>query len=895
MAPEKQRMRLLIIEDNPVETQRISQMLTAAAGREFVVDAVAVLAEGLGILDRENFDAVLLDANLSNGSGTDTLREILVRHPDVPVIVISDAEDEGTAARVIREGARDYLIRGRIDGVTVAEAARRAIGGRPDRDRNETIQQEIDRRIEEQMARLGHMTEELTERNEFNFALFEHNPIETIVVDLEGKIVNFNRAKRLTEGRVPKVGELMYHDFAPGHENDMRRELMDAIGGGTVKHFPAQKYDDRYLAITISPFSRGAIITSQDITAQRVAQEALRESEEKYRLVVENAVDGVAIVRDGLISYLNPAACSIMGYPKGELIGRGFLDFVIPEEREEAAREYERKLSGDQLTYPTTFRFVGKDGSLRWAEVSAVAAFWEGKQVLLSFIQDVTDRKKTEEVLRQFEEKWRNFIETSRDIIFLTTLEGKIVDINPAGLELSGYTREEFIGKSIAESYANPRDWEPFIGSIVEKGFVKDFALDLIRKDGSVAHCLVTASQRKDKGGNVIGFHGIIKDVTEKKNLEQQLIQAQKMEAIVALAGGIAHTFNNILVGIMGYSEYLLSKKDVGDPDYKALKTINDGTIKASTLVGQLLDAARVGQYRPGRVNLNDIVTGTLPLVESTFEKAIEVTTSLGGDLLIIEGDAGQLEQSVLNLCINARDAMPSGGRLVIETTNRRVDRDFADTHLGLREGDHVVLSVSDTGVGMTPDVKERIFEPFFTTKEQAGGTGMGLSTVYGIMKTHGGKITVYSEPGKGTTFRLYFPALTDQSADTADQNGGRGGYILIIDDDPGIREVWGRFLFSHGFMVLVAENGQTGIELFRARRDEIDLVIVDLVMPGMGGKEAIPRLREIKPDIKVLGCSGYSANGQARDMVSLSPDGFIQKPPELSELLKTVKKIMDK
>jgi len=685
----------------------------------------------------------------------------------------------------------------------------------------------------------------------------------------------------------------MYRDFAGGHENNMWQELMNAIDSGTVKHFPAQKYDDRYLAITISPFSRGAIITSQDITAQRVAQEALKESEEKYRLVVENAIDGVAIVRDNQFSYLHPAACLILGHPKSELIGTDFLDVIHPEDREEAKREYLRKMSGDEVTFPSELRFVGEDGSIRWAEVTGVTVSSDGKGALLSFIRDITDRKRTEEVLRQFEEKWRNFIETSRDVIFLTTLEGKVVDINPAGLELSGYSREEFVGKNITENYADSAKREPFITSIIEKGFVNDLEIELLRKNGSIAHCLMTATQRKDKAGNAIGFQGIIKDITEKKTLEQQLIQAQKKEAVISLAGGIAHNFNNILVGIMGYSEYLLSKKGASDPDYKALKIINEGTVKASTLVRQLLDAARVGQYHPGRVNLNDIITGTLPLIKGTFQKAIEITTDLERDLKIIEGDTSQLEQSVLNLCINARDAMPSGGTLLIETVNRRLDKGFVDTHLGLREGDYVVLSISDTGVGMAPDTKQRIFEPFFTTKERTGGRGMGLSTVYGIVKNHAGKITVYSEPGKGTTFRLYFPVVTGQTADTPAREPEPGGKILIIDDDPGVRDLWSGFLSEYGFAALTAEDGSMGIELLKLQRDSIDLVIVDLVMPGMGGTETIPKLKEIKPGIRVLGCSGYSANGQAWDMVSLSLDGFMQKPVQLSELLETVKTIL--
>jgi two-component system cell cycle sensor histidine kinase/response regulator CckA len=1018
MARGKKRTLLLLIEDNPIDTQQIGEMLAVAAKRTIVMKPVACLAEGLRHLAREDFDAVLLDMNPADGSGTDTLQTVVTHHPKIPVIVILAADDEAATTRALEEGAQDYLIKGQLNGSLIIRAIRYAIEINRGRQQILEIEDQIDNRVRERTAQFGLINKELTERNEFNVALFEHNPIETIVVDLEGRIVNFNLAKRLSKGGIPKIGDLMYHDYAGRHHNDMRMELMDTIGSGAVRYFPEQKYGDRYLAITISPFSQGAIITSQDITAQRAAQETIRESEEKYRLVVENSINGVAIIQDGRLRYLNRTACAIIGYPEDELLGRQFGQFIAPDDRNELLREYERRLSGDERTYPTTFRLIGKDKSIRWAETAAVTVTWGGQPALLAFIRDITDqrraetllrdseeqyrdlveniediiyiiddvgtilfangaserftgykkdellkksfrelilpesygrageifkrqiagedvgtfelrlmkkngqsivletrerpvwdngriveihglgrditdRKRTEEMLRQFEEKWRNFIETSRDVIFLTTLEGKVVDVNPAGLALSGYEREEFVGKDIAESYADPHGREPFIASIIEKGFVNDQEIDFLRKDGSIAHCLITATQRRDKGGNVIGFQGIIKDITEKKNLEQQLIQAQKMEAIVALAGGIAHNFNNILVGIMGYSEYLLSKKGPDDHDYKALKTIHEGTIKASTLVKQLLDAARVGQYHPARVNLNEVINGILPLIQGTFDKSIEIATHLSRGLMIVEADAGQLEQSLLNLCINARDAMPSGGKLIIETVNRRLDKNFADTHLGLQEGAYVVLSVTDTGIGMTPEVTERIFEPFFTTKEQAGGKGMGLSTVYGIMKNHGGRITVYSEIGKGTTFRLYFPAAAEPSMDTEAEHDRQGEKVLIIDDDPVVRDLWSGFLTEHGFTVIVAESGPKGIERLNARPDEIDLAIVDLVMPGMGGKETIARLRETKPDIKVLGCSGYSVSGQAQDMVSMDVDGFIQKPSQLSDLVEIVRKIL--
>ncbi len=642
----------------------------------------------------------------------------------------------------------------------------------------------------------------------------------------------------------------------------------------------------------------GALAAVLDITEQKRAEALLRESEERYRDLVENIEDIIYVVdAQGNIAFANRASERSTGYAKDELIKKNFHDLLLPESYEYAGWIFERQLAGEDVgTFELQLK--KKDGQIVVVETRE-RPVWDGDRIveIRGLGRDVTVRKKTEEMLRQFEEKWRNFIETSRDVIFLTNLDGKIIDINPAGLELSGYTREEFIGSNISDNYRDPGDRELFIATIMEKGFVKDLELDLRRKDESIAHCLVTATQRRDRGGNVIGFQGIIKDITEKKNLEQQLIQAQKMEAIVALAGGIAHNFNNILVGIMGYSEYLLSKKGRDDPDHKALKTIHEGTMRASNLVKQLLSTARVGQYHPARVNLNDVIEGILPLILGTFNKSIEIVTHLSGDLMIIEADTGQLEQSLLNLCINARDAMPSGGSLIIETANRHLDREFVEAHLGLREGTYVVLSVTDTGVGMTPEVSERIFEPFFTTKDQAGGKGMGLSTVYGIMKNHSGKITVYSEIGKGTTFRLYFPTPVEgpsEDSPTGEEKKEEDRTtILLVDDDSAVRQLWSGFLSDQGYRVIVAEDGDSAIEILEGRPDGIDLAIVDLVMPGIGGKETIRRLREIRPDVKVLASSGYSANGQARDMVQMDIDGFIQKPSQLSELIESVGKAL--
>ncbi|MBT8491203.1 MAG: response regulator, partial [Deltaproteobacteria bacterium] len=398
--------------------------------------------------------------------------------------------------------------------------------------------------------------------------------------------------------------------------------------------------------------------------------------------------------------------------------------------------------------------------------------------------------------------------------------------------------------------------------------------------------------------GEMIGVQGTIKDITEKKRLEQQLVQAQKMEALGNLAGGIAHNFNNILLGIMGYSELLMNKKDENDPDFKAVKTIFEGTTRAAEMTRQLLNVARAGEHVARKMQPEYIVKNTLPLIKNILDKRIDITTHIQKSIKPIIGDQGQLEQCLLNLCINARDAMPKGGELLIEIENRYLEEDYAQSHLEALTGEYVVLTVSDTGVGMTLDVKQRIFEPFFTTKGDRGGTGMGLATLYGIIKNHNGFINVYSEQGIGTTFKLYLPASTalveEIPVEDASETMRGTETILLIDDELHVLDMWGDLLEENGYVVLTAEDGSRGVEIYRERADKIDLVILDYIMPGMGGKAVIKRLKEIDGDVKILVASGYSENGQAKGILNGDTAGFIQKPATIKEFLRKVRTVID-
>jgi len=517
------------------------------------------------------------------------------------------------------------------------------------------------------------------------------------------------------------------------------------------------------------------------------------------------------------------------------------------------------------------------------------------------------DRLQTEEALRESQEKYRSLFMGSRDAIYISTREGNLLDFNPSALELFGYTREEMLGLKVQSLYAHSEDRAKFQDEIEKKGFVKNYEIKFRQKNGAEMECLLSSTLRKSGDGQILGYQGIIHDITERKRaeaektvLEEQLQQAQKMEAVGRLAGGIAHDFNNLLTVIKVYSQLALLELKDGVPLRGYVEEIQTAANRSADLVQQLLAFSRRQVMEMKVLDLNALLRDLHKMLPRVIGEDLELTMKLDPDLGRVKADSGQMEQVLMNLAVNARDAMPGGGKLTIETANVELDEDYARIHVTVTPGQYVMLSVSDTGVGMAPEVKERVFEPFFTTKEKGKGTGLGLSTVYGIVKQSGGNIWVYSELGGGTTFKIYLPRVDEPLEEVDKKEKGevfpRGGEtILVVEDEGQVRNVAVQILERQGYKVLEATHGMEALWVCEQHKGPIHLLMTDVVMPGMGGRELAQRLEHLYPGLKVLYMSGYTENAIVHHGVLEEGLDYLPKPFTMDVLTRIVRKVLNK
>ena len=637
----------------------------------------------------------------------------------------------------------------------------------------------------------------------------------------------------------------------------------------------------------------------------------LKAAEEKsrYNELLENIDDPVYLIdRNGKILEANEATYSDLGYSREAFFQLDLIDLIPKKDEVLFLGQLDGcKQDNDSVKMTIESYHLKSDGTSIPVEIKSRAIAYGGKEVILNVARDISERMEAEKALRESEERYRSVVDNSHDAILILDDHLRMIYVNNEFRRILGFSNDEMEGEkfeSILSEDSLPFERDKFLRGDKGEDVQSDRECTMIRKDGEERLGKISATLIEDSAGEVKTVIQIL-DITEqlrakedKKQLEVQLRHAQKMEAVGTLAGGVAHDFNNLLQAIQGYSDLLLLEKDKDTPDYRELQEIKHAAQSASELTQQLLTFSRKVESNLRPVDLNNEVGQIHKLLKRVIPMMIETELHLADTLGTINADPAQLGQILMNLGVNARDAMPDGGKLVIETANVFLDENYCKMHLGAVPGNYVLLSISDNGEGMDKSTLEHIFEPFYTTKEIGKGTGLGLAIVYGIIKSHNGYIMCYSEQGEGTTFKVYLPVIEQEAVlkDERDEMPQKGGTetILIVDDDERIRNLGHEVLSKVGYKVVVAQDGEGTLDLYREEMDEIDLIILDLMMPGMGGQKCLEKLLNIDPMVKVIIASGYSPKGPAKDAIDGGAKGFLSKPYEIPQMLKMVREILD-
>ena len=634
-----------------------------------------------------------------------------------------------------------------------------------------------------------------------------------------------------------------------------------------------------------------------DITEQQQIEEALRESEENLRAILDNSPIAIWCFDGEEYSYLSGEWYRYTGQdPTLPTTVERWIELVHPDDLEKTGQIWEKHWK-TKTPHDNDFRLRGADGKYRQIHCRAFPIFdRKGRfQYFQGFNFDVTEREEARGALLKSEEKYRLLIENATDAIFI--IQDEVLKFaNPKTEELIGYSAEE-LSKFPFVDHIHPEDrdvvLEGHLKRLKGEEIVRIYSFRIINKSREVLSVeLNTVLIEWEGRPATLNF---LRDITVQEKLEVQLQQAQKMEAIGTLSGGIAHDFNNLLMAIQGRTSIMLMKKDSSHPDIEHLKGIEDNIERAADLTKQLLGFARGGKYEVKATDLNELIKKHNRMFGRT-KKEITIRGKYEENLWIVEVDQGQIEQVLLNLYVNAWQAMPGGGDLYLETENVTLDEIEVEP-FSIEPGEFVKISVTDTGVGMDKATREKIFEPFFTTKEMGRGTGLGLASVYGIIKNHGGFIDAHSEKGHGSTFNIYLPASEKEVIEEKKPAGDtlRGTEtVLFVDDEDMIIEVAGELFDQLGYKVLTAGSGREAIETYEKNKEKIDIVLLDMIMPDMSGGETYDSLKEVDPDIKVLLSSGYSLEGRATEILDRGCNGFIQKPFKMKELSRKLREILD-
>ncbi|MBI4966287.1 MAG: PAS domain S-box protein [Desulfomonile tiedjei] len=643
------------------------------------------------------------------------------------------------------------------------------------------------------------------------------------------------------------------------------------------------------------------------------ADSALRESEQKYRSLVTNIPDIVWTTDSyGNTTFVSSNVESILGFTSEELCENGrnsWLSRIDPEDAEKVKKAFDA-LFKDRLPFEIEYRVRRKDGTLIWLRDRALAPYEKDGVCFADGISsDVTKRKLAELALGDNLQFVQNLMQAIPNPVFYKGVDGRYWGCNPACEEFLGLPADSIVGKTVydiappevADEYRR-RDQDLF-----NNPGVQIYEYKMIRADGAERNVVFYKSTFTDSFGKVAGLIAVVMDITEMRRAEaereqyrNQLLQSQKMEAIGTLTGGIAHDFNNMLTVILGYSEMLLLDKKEGQAGYDDLQKIAQTALNGAELVKRLLVFSRQAEMKPVPLNLNHQIEQLKKLLSRTLPKMIDIVVDLVDQPALISADPSQMDQMMMYLALNSAEAMPEGGRLSIETKNVLLDEEYCRAHGEVKPGPYLMFGVSDTGQGMDQETLERIFEPFFTTKmrDSRKGTGLGLSVVRGIVEQHNGHVTCESQIGRGTTFRIYFSAIEpdEQPEDVAEHAPplGRKETILLVDDEDLVRDLGQRILERSGYRVFTAANGKEALALYKKEQPNISLVILDLIMPEISGRQCLQEMQKLNPSVRVLVATGFSPDSLTREALEKATKGLVAKPYDMRQLLQSVRDALD-
>ena len=742
-------------------------------------------------------------------------------------------------------------------------------------------------------------------------AIVESSQDAIIGFDFEGCITNWNRGAERMSGYSEEeaLGKSMLFLMPETLLFDYTHCIADLKANRILENFETiwVAKDGHRLDVSLTTSSIlssdgemvGGSVIARDISARKAAEEALRKANETS--IYGSPIPIVAADRLGNVTMWNGAAEETFGWAESEVRGR--LNPIIPVDETDALSQLHRRMLNGETITGVALRRQKRTGEDVDISFSGTPVRDENGAVrgIVGFLTDITEQKRAEIALRQAEEKYRGIFENAVEGIYQKTTNGRFLSVNPALARMFGFNLPSHFIAAFSEDqpvdYVEPEKRSEFHTRMLEEGHVRDFQYQIRRQDGTPLWVSENAHEVCDPDGRVLYYEGTVEDISRHRELEEQIRQMQKIEAIGRLAGGVAHDFNNILMAISSYAELLSRKLPEADATRCYVDEIVRATDRGASLTQGLLAFSRKQVLSPQVVDLNTLIRDQINMLERLLGETIVLKFQPGENLGHTKVDPGQVQQVVMNLVINARDAMPDGGEVVIETANAELDCVGADPD-SMPHSEYVMISVADNGCGISEATKPHIFEPFFTTKEQGKGTGLGLATVFGIVKQSAGQIFLQSELGVGTTFKVYLPRVEHQieNPDLELQPASVGGQetILLVEDQAAIRESTAEYLADSGYIVLQAQNGVEAMEMVSQHDGIVDLLLTDVVMPTMGGKELSDKFSEVYPDSRVIFMSGFSNDTLSSHHGLDRRHTLLQKPFRLAKLGKSIREVLN-